>query len=165
MVYRACPLPLSIFLTGCGAVNMASPVFPATFRALSPLPSPLSLDGRGAGGEGDGMMKQLARNLRKNSTDAENLLWYHLRSRRLLGFKFRRQAVMGPYIVDFVCHDARMIIEIDGSQHMENDRADRERTAWLESCGFRVLRFWNHEVLKQKENVLERIVEELSPSP
>lgn len=109
------------------------------------------------------MLKQLARNLRKNATDAEKLLWYHLRSRRLLGFKFRRQAVMGSYIVDFVCHDTRLIIEIDGSQHMQNTQADQKRTAWLESRGFRVLRFWNHEVLKQKESVLERIVEALPP--
>ena len=89
------------------------------------------------------MLRQRARNLRKNSTDAERHLWYHLRANRL-GCKFKRQVPMGAYIVDFVCLEKRVIVELDGGQHAENQKYDMKRSAWLTERGFKVLRFWNH---------------------
>ncbi|OGF02896.1 MAG: ATP-dependent helicase HrpA [Candidatus Doudnabacteria bacterium RIFCSPLOWO2_02_FULL_49_13] len=106
-------------------------------------------------------MKQtvIARKLRNTLTDAEKHLWYILRAENL-GYKFRRQAQIGNYIVDFVCYDKRLIIEIDGGQHFEN-MEDKARDTWLRSEGFTVLRFWNNEVLENRDAVLEKIVEHL----
>jgi len=100
-----------------------------------------------------------AKQLRKNSTDAERALWRVLRSRQLGGHKFRRQQPLGSFIVDFVCLEARLIVEIDGGQHdQEEDRAhDQRRSQWLEKKGFRVMRFWNHEVLNQVHSVCDAI--------
>jgi very-short-patch-repair endonuclease len=99
----------------------------------------------------------LSRNLRKRQTDAEKLLWRHLRGKQVEGFRFRRQQPIGRYIVDFVCLEKRLILEIDGGQHdIENDK-DQERTNWLMSEGYRVLRFWNIDVLTNLEGVLETI--------
>ena len=105
-----------------------------------------------------------ARKLRREATDAEKLLWRKLRARQVCGAKFRRQVPIGPYIVDFVCFEHRLIVEIDGGQHNEpRGRAyDIQRTRWLESQGFRVLRFWNNEVLGNLEGVLTRIVQALN---
>ena len=103
------------------------------------------------------MMKLLARSLRIQQTDAERLLWRHLRSRQLIGFKFRRQQIIGPYIVDLVCFETRLIVELDGGQHTEQQTEDTVRTIFLESQGFRVVRFWNNEVLGNIEGVLESI--------
>ena len=89
-----------------------------------------------------------ARNLRKDSTEAERLLWSKLRSRQVDGHKFRRQHPIGTYVVDFACVEADLLIEIDGGQH--TDTVDAERTAWLESEGFKVLRLWNHDVLDRR---------------
>ena len=100
-------------------------------------------------------------------TEAEALLWHHLRAHRLNGAKFKRQQALGPYVVDFVNFDARLIIEADGGQHNES-RHEAERDAWLAAQGFSVLRFWNNEMLWNIEGVLVRIVEALevcSPSP
>jgi very-short-patch-repair endonuclease len=107
-----------------------------------------------------------ARALRKGMTDAERRLWYHLRAGRL-GVHFRRQAPIGPYIVDFAAIDRRLVVEIDGGQHAEPDQAeyDARRSAYLEAQGFRVLRFWNNEVLGQTEVVVERIWEALGSPP
>jgi len=84
-----------------------------------------------------------AKQLRKNFTDAERALWRVLRSRQLAGYKFRRQQPLGPYIVDFVCFEARLVVEIDGGQHGEEEQLahDSKRTAWLQNENFRVLRF------------------------
>jgi len=90
---------------------------------------------------------QLARGLRSNPTDAEQRLWNRLRQRQLAGARFRRQQPIGPYVVDFVCQELRLVIEVDGGQHVENAAADDERTHWLEREGYRVVRFWNHDVL------------------
>jgi very-short-patch-repair endonuclease len=89
-------------------------------------------------------------------TDAEHRLWLALRGHRLGGLGFRRQALIGRFIVDFVCHERRLVIEVDGGQHAENAR-DLERDRWLESKGYRVLRFWNHDVLRNRSGVLEVI--------
>jgi very-short-patch-repair endonuclease len=107
--------------------------------------------------------KELARELRRCQTDAEALLWARLRDRQLAGVKFRRQQPLGRYIVDFVSLEKRIVVEVDGSQHSEDKREERdnERTAWLQDEGYRVLRFWNNDVLQNTEGVLERIMDEL----
>jgi len=107
----------------------------------------------------------LARTMRLNQTDAERLIWRHLRAGRFDGHKFKRQQPLGSYIGDFVCFEAMLIVELDGGQHADQVNEDAERTAWLESQGFRVLRFWNNDVLANTEGVLERILAALSPSP
>ena len=99
-----------------------------------------------------------AKELRKNSTDAERALWRQLRAHRLAGHKFRRQQPVGRYIVDFVCFEKQLIIELDGGQHTEQVAYDVERSTWLQSQGFRVLRFWNHEVLQNTEAVVEVVL-------
>ena len=98
-----------------------------------------------------------AKALRGNQTDAEQRLWYHLRAHRFMGLKFKRQKPIGRYIVDFVCMEHRLIIELDGGQHAEQATYDRQRDAWLHGEGYRVLRFWNNDVLQELEGVLERI--------
>ena len=102
-----------------------------------------------------------ARNLRRDSTDAERAFWNRVRNRRLSGYKFRRQVPIGPYIADFVCVSGGLIIELDGSQHRERTDEDRERTRWLEGAGYRVLRVWNDDVLHNMDRVLEAIMAEL----
>ena len=101
------------------------------------------------------------RDLRKRSTDAERALWRLVRNRQLRGFKFRRQAPIGCYIVDFVCFEAMLVVEVDGGHHLEQSNSDDERTRWLETEGFRVLRFWNNQVLKEPDSVLEMIERDL----
>ena len=102
-------------------------------------------------------LKRYARELRSNMTDAERHLWYHLRGHRLHGLKFKRQKPIGRYIVDFVCIEHRLVIELDGGQHLEQPERDFERDEWLVAQGFRVLRFWNHDVLGETDTVLEVI--------
>jgi len=99
-----------------------------------------------------------ARKLRSNATDAERKLWSAIKNRKLGGFKFRRQAPIGKYVVDFVCHEKSLVIEVDGSQHIEKSEADAQRTAWLGVQGFRVIRFWNDQVLKETDAVLKEIL-------
>ncbi len=110
-----------------------------------------------------------ARHLRQSSTEAEKTLWRHLRSRQLAGCKFRRQAPLGRYIVDFLCYERNLVIEVDGGQHQLRSEEDSIRTNWLEACGFRVARFWNNQVLEETEAVLDAILRQLqgeeSPSP
>ena len=112
-------------------------------------------------------MKFLARKLRQQSTDAERMLWKHLRAHRMAGYKFRRQVVIEPYIVDFICLDARLIVEADGGQHLEQAEDDLKRSAFLQSRGYKVIRFWNDEILTDTHIVLERIYNNLIavPSP
>ncbi len=107
-----------------------------------------------------------ARSLRKSTTDAEQSLWQLLRNRSLQQFKFRRQHPIGPYFVDFVCLEQKLVIELDGSQHMEQLRYDSERTAFLEKAGYKVVRFWDNDVLAQSEGVMQVIYDALGcPSP
>jgi very-short-patch-repair endonuclease len=113
-----------------------------------------------------------ARQLRADGTDAERALWQRLRSRQLQGAKFRRQLALGPYVADLACVEARLIVECDGGQHNESAR-DARRDAWLTAQGWRVLRFWNTEVLQNIDGVLMMIAQALddgaagrqSPSP
>ncbi|MCD6073801.1 MAG: hypothetical protein K0Q70_684 [Rhodospirillales bacterium] len=109
-----------------------------------------------------------ARRLRKNQTDAEQRLWSLLRRKQIGQHRFRRQVPLGPYIADFVCLDARLIIEVDGGQHAERTDEDSQRTAWLKSQNFRVLRFWNNDVFENMEGVLaiiSSVLEEPPPQP
>ena len=107
-----------------------------------------------------------ARSLRASQTDAEQILWHRLRNRRLHGWRFRRQHEIDLFIVDFVCPDAALIVELDGGQHGEQLIYDEARTRKLQDLGYRVLRFWNNDVLKNLDSVLEVIVEALaSPAP
>ncbi|HVI57536.1 MAG TPA: endonuclease domain-containing protein [Luteimonas sp.] len=98
------------------------------------------------------------RQLRRDQTEAERMLWERLRDRRLAGFKFRRQHRIGPYYADFVCADARLIVELDGSQHLDQADSDSARTRFLESLDYRVLRFWNDEAMVRTEDVLDAIL-------
>ena len=128
-------------------------------------PSPLAGEGLGRGGLMES--RQFAKHLRRTMTDAEHRLWRHLRAHRLDGEKFRRQQPIGLYIVDFVHFGARVIVEADGSQHVESS-TDPSRDAWVTEQGFVVLRFWNDEILLQTEAVLESIWQALrarAPSP
>ena len=102
-----------------------------------------------------------AHTLRVDQTDAEARLWNRLRDRRLAGAKFCRQYPTGPYIVDFCCVERRLIVEVDGGQHSEADSGDERRSAYLASFGFKVLRFWNTDVLSNIESVLGQIAEYL----
>jgi very-short-patch-repair endonuclease len=108
-----------------------------------------------------------ARSLRANSTDAERLIWAALRAHRMRGASFRRQTPIGPYIVDFVCHAASLVIELDGGQHFESKQEvrDARRDAFLASRGFRVLRFNNHDVMTNREGVLETIAAAIVRTP
>jgi very-short-patch-repair endonuclease len=115
-----------------------------------------------------GNIIKIAKTLRKRLTDAEQVLWKHLRSKRFSGLKFRRQQPIGNYIVDFVCFERRIVIEVDGGGHAIEKVKDKddERDQWLKGEGFEVLRFWNNEVLQNIDGVLEVIRGYiLSPSP
>ena len=98
-------------------------------------------------------LTHLARNLRKNQTDAEQMIWLQLKAKRFLGHKFRRQFPVDPYIVDFICLDLKLIIELDGSQHVEQVDKDDDRTLFLNQRGFKVVRFWNNEVFENLDGV------------
>jgi very-short-patch-repair endonuclease len=113
--------------------------------------------------------RSLHRQLRNVPTDAERKLWQRLKGRQLEGCKFRRQHPYGSYILDFVCLERGLIVEIDGSQHMDASLKDAERTRFLEDAGFAVLRFWNNQVLGEMDGALEVIQRTLiaraNPSP
>ncbi len=102
-------------------------------------------------------LKELARNLRKNSTNAERKLWQCLRKRQIGGYKFRRQLVIEPYIVDFVCLEKKLIVELDGGQHLLQKNEDKLREEYLKKKGYRILRFWNDDVLLKTKNVTTHI--------
>ncbi|HHQ4926141.1 TPA: endonuclease domain-containing protein, partial [Aeromonas veronii] len=102
---------------------------------------------------------RVAKRLRRDATQAEQKLWQQLRNRRLAGLKFRRQMPIGPYVVDFICFEQGLVIEVDGSQHgtLANQMHDEARTAYLNQQGFRVIRVWNNDVLSRMEVVLAHI--------
>jgi len=99
-----------------------------------------------------------AKELRRNTTDAEAKLWFRLRAHRVSGVHFRRQHAIGNFIVDFCAPRRKLIIEVDGGQHLDQQEYDQERSAFLSSKGYRILRFWNHDVLKNIESVMQEIV-------
>ena len=98
-----------------------------------------------------------AKQLRQEMTDAEQRVWYHLRAHRFFGLKFRRQKPLGKFIVDFVCMERKLVVELDGGQHAEREGYDNARSQWLLAQGYKVLRFWNDDVLRDTEVVLEAI--------
>ncbi|HJR74301.1 MAG TPA: endonuclease domain-containing protein [Luteimonas sp.] len=105
-----------------------------------------------------------AKRMRIGQTDAEAKLWLHLRGKRFSGFKFKRQQPIGPFIVDFVCLRCRVVVEADGGQHTDAAAYDQSRTNWLEEQGFRVLRFWNNDILQRTNDVLDSILNALNGS-
>ncbi|WP_312528897.1 endonuclease domain-containing protein [Comamonas sp.] len=109
---------------------------------------------------------QQARALRQSPTTAEQVLWRHLRNRQLAGTKFRRQHPLGTYILDFVCLAQGLVVEVDGGQHadLQAQAYDRRRSAWLQQQGLQVLRFWNHEVVQQTNEVLAHVLQALTPA-
>ena len=116
----------------------------------------------------DGMLRERARALRREMTDAEHGVWLHLRAHRFMGLKFKRQKPLGRYIVDFVCLEIGLIIELDGGQHAQQQAYDQRRDRWLQGQGFTVMRFWNHDVQMHMDAVLEQVrlwVEQQQPSP
>jgi len=102
-----------------------------------------------------------AREMRRIATDAERKIWLLLRDRRLDGFKFRRQVPFGPYILDFVCFDRKLVVEVDGGQHADS-QADKVRDAHLQASGLRVVRYWNTDVLKNPDGVLTDLLARLA---
>ncbi|MGJ0516828.1 MAG: endonuclease domain-containing protein [Methylomicrobium sp.] len=98
-----------------------------------------------------------ARSLRKSQTNVEQLLWQQLRNKRLCNYKFRRQFPIAPYITDFICLELKLIIELDGGQHANQTRYDDQRTLFLEQRGFKVVRFWNNDVIDNMSGVLEAV--------
>jgi|KBSMisStaDraftv2_1062788.scaffolds.fasta_scaffold59306_1 very-short-patch-repair endonuclease len=114
--------------------------------------------------EGGIVTTERARELRWNMTDAERRLWALLRRKKLAGYRFRRQASIGPYYADFFCPKARLIIEVDGTFHGDEDQNERdlERTLWLEAHGCRVIRFWNKHVLMYPDRIADAIYGELA---
>jgi very-short-patch-repair endonuclease len=156
-------------------VSLDPPAPSSALRAPSPsrgegkedkaIDSPSPLEGEGgalAPDEGAVRSKtQFAKHLRRNLTDVERKLWYALRDRRFDSFKFRRQVPIGKYIVDFVCQDRKLIVELDGSQH-EGSKYDGVRDAWLRSVGYRVLRFWNVDINQTFDGVLFAILDSLN---
>ncbi len=104
-------------------------------------------------------LTRFARELRKNQSDTERVLWHYLRNRHLMNLKFRRQEPIGNYIADFMCYEKRLIVEVDGGQHTIQEEYDRRRSEWIEKQGFRILRFWDNEVLENMEGVIYRILD------
>jgi len=137
------------------------------FASNSSFPSP---SGRGVRGEGkyplNPELLSFARKLRRETTNAEQLLWHLLRNRRFNGFKFRRQHPVGEYVLDFYCHEARLGVELDGGQHNEagQRRKDEARSSFLAGEGITVIRFWNNDVLRETEGVMEELLLALSPA-
>ncbi len=109
------------------------------------------------------MVAPKVKHLRTLMTDAERKLWHALRSRGV-GAKFRRQAPLGPYVVDFVCFDSKLIVEVDGGQHLNNAR-DAMRDEYFQRRGYRVFRYWNNDVLSNLDGVLTVIAKAINPSP
>jgi very-short-patch-repair endonuclease len=140
---------------GAGASHFPSPG--RSLRARPPSPA------RGEGKSGASFapeMRRRARVLRQAMTDAERKLWYALRDRRFANFKFRRQVPIGPFIADFVCFEARLVVEVDGGQHAES-QYDQRRDRWFATNDFRVLRFWNNEVLANVQGVMTVLAQAL----
>ena len=102
-----------------------------------------------------------AKRMRYAPTEADSTLWRQLRAGRLADYKFKRQQPVGNFIVDFVCFEQKLVVEVDGGQHADMQEWDEARTKWLQAQGFRVMRFWNHDVLQRRELVLEEILRRL----
>ncbi len=137
---------------------------PARGRGSHLQPSPRAGEGAARSAAGEGTLRKRAKDMRSHMTDAEMKLWQALRAKRFEGYKFKRQVPIGNYIVDFACLSHRLVIEVDGSQHDDNDY-DRRRDAWLQAQGFTVQRFWNIDILQAMDGTLIRILDTLRNSP
>ena len=139
-------------------MSCSSPNFPSSLAGEGGARAQSVAKGVGGRGRAPSTTELLSRakTMRANPTDAERKLWAILRGKRLSGFKFRRQVIIGRFIADFVNYDRRLIVEADGSQHAENDY-DERRDAYLNAQGFRLLRFWNNDILKSSGRVAEAI--------
>jgi very-short-patch-repair endonuclease len=149
-------------------IHPLSPIGARAGLPTDPL-SPIGGEGR-VRGQVCERPRQYSRRLRQAQTDAERKLWLRLCDRRLMEFKLRRQHPIGPFVADFCCTEAKVVVERDGGQHARQRRSDAARTVFLEGQGYRVLRFWDSEVLSNIEGVLQRIAEALRrresrPSP
>lgn len=111
------------------------------------------------------IIKEAARGLRKNQTEAEKMLWDRLRYRQLDDCKFRRQRPVGRFVADFICLERKLIVELDGEHHAGQSERDYERDHWLKESGYRVLRFWNREITEDIEGVLDKIRKGLKTPP
>ena len=109
--------------------------------------------------------RDAARRLRVDQTEAEQKLWSRLRRHQVRGFRFRRQYSIGPFFADFVCAEAKLIIEVDGSQHADQTVRDDSRSEFLRDAGYTVLRFWNYEVIGEIDQVVQRIADALEAAP
>ena len=137
------------------------------YLSLPPLPNPPPRGGRAFKKRQYSLFAKIkAKELRKNMTDAEQILWYFLRANRLLGLKFKRQQPIGNYIVDFVNFQNKLVIELDGSQHYENINIekDNKRTKFLEENGYKILRFWNNDIFEDIEGCIESIIDSILPA-
>ena len=143
------PLPQPLSRKGRGEQE------PLPCSSSSPLAGEEGTRAEGVGRRGGGLSR--ARLMRRAPTEAERVLWRLLRNKRLVGWKFKRQQPIGRYIADFVCFEARLIVEADGSQHLDNAH-DARRDAWLRAQPFDILRFWNNDILARPESVLSAIV-------
>ena len=136
--------------------------------APSSFPSPPAGEGaerpRREAGEGARSLTKTARKLRSQMTDAERKLWFALKDRRFHSFKFRRQVPIGPYVADFLSYASRLVVEVDGGQHADSAR-DVKRDRWLAENNFRVVRFWNNDVLSNLAGVLTALAAELEHTP
>ncbi len=139
---------------GHGALSARGPSPGHSLRSRPASPA------RGEGGSADLTMRRRARAMRRSMTDAERKLWFALRDRRFAGFKFRRQVPLGYFIADFVCFEERLVIEVDGGQHADS-LWDKRRDRWFAANRFRVMRFWNNEVLSNIEGVMTLLAEAL----
>ena len=161
------------WLAGAGIATAAPRLPDQDGRAPGPLPLGERVD---AQRPGEGRVRQrpaahtrpLARTLRRHQTEAETLLWTALRDRRLAGYRFSRQVRIGSFIADFCCRGHRLVVELDGGQHLD-DPGDASRTSWLNVHGYGVLRFWNNDVVSRRADVLDTILaaleKRLTPSP
>ena len=136
---------------------------------MEPWPSGLGAVGEGARGarsrpRKDQKLLKFAKQMRSDATKSEARLWAVLRAKKLDGWKFKRQVPLGPFIADFVCFDARLVIEADGGQHSERE-SDDMRDRWFADNGFRVLRFWNNEIMDNMDGVVAALRQALTPSP
>src|SRR5438552_1775004 len=131
---------------------------------LTPTPSPAGRGEKARQITNYGKRKEAAREFRSSQTDAEKKLWLRLRDRRLGGFRFRRQFPLGPFFADFCCANEHLIVEVDGGQHRVTADGDANRTYYMTEQGFRVLRFWNSDVLNKTDKVCKQILDALKKS-
>ena len=145
---------------GGGAVGQRAKTPPSTSLRSATSPAEAGEESKARREKRTLFAQKLARRLRRQPTDAEKRLWYFLHKKQLEGLRFKRQEPIGKYVADFVCPALRLVIEVDGGQHGIEIEKDAARTAWLESQGYSVIRFWNNEVMGNIEGVLRSIREE-----